>query len=242
MKVLVVIPARYASTRFPGKPLVKIAGNPMVQHVYERCAAAIGIDRVIVATEDQRVLGVCTAFGGHAELTAASHVSGTDRVAEVAARHPDFDAVLNVQGDEPAMEPQTVSAVANLLSDHSVSISTAITLFTEDEQVSSPNAVKVVVSATGDALYFSRSVIPYFRNESPAKTAYFRHLGIYGFRRETLLTVTRLPPSDLERAESLEQLRWLEAGYRIRCVLVSSRSSGVDTPEDLANLLKSTHL
>ena len=242
MRVLAVIPARYASTRFPGKALVSIAGKPMVQHVYERCAQASNVERVIVATEDERVVEACQAFSGEVELTSASHVSGTDRVAEVALRHPEFDVVLNVQGDEPAIEPETVSAVAGALSNADVQIASAMTLFLPQESPENPNAVKVVTDASGDALYFSRSLIPFYRDPAAQGKTYFRHLGIYGFRRDILLKVTQLPPSALERAESLEQLRWLEAGYRIRCARVQSRSFGVDTPQDLEALLKITRI
>ena len=234
---MAVIPARYASTRFPGKALAEIAGKPMVQHVYERCQAAANVDHVIIATEDDRIVQACTAFGADVEMTSTAHVSGTDRVAEVALRHPEFAAVLNVQGDEPAIEPHTVQAVAAALADPAVHISTAKTLFVTGESPDNPNAVKVVTDANGDALYFSRAAIPFYRNPS-AKLTHFRHLGIYGFQRDVLLKVTLLPPGALEQAESLEQLRWLEAGYRIHCVEVTSRSVGIDTPQDLARLLK----
>jgi 3-deoxy-manno-octulosonate cytidylyltransferase (CMP-KDO synthetase) len=239
MRVLAVIPARYASTRFPGKPLVEISGKPMVQHVYEHCRAASGVDHVVVATEDERVVRACRKFGGDVELTSASHFSGTDRVAEVAARHPEFDAILNVQGDEPAMESDTISAVAGALTDARVQISSAMTVFGSHENPGDPNAVKVAANVNGDALYFSRAAIPCYRDIHAPEQTYYRHLGIYGFRRSVLLAVTQLPPSPLERAESLEQLRWMEAGYGIRCVIVHSRASGIDTPQDLESMLKS---
>ena len=210
----------------------------MIQHVYEHCVAAQGIERVIVATEDQRIVKACHEFGGDVELTLSSHVSGTDRVAEVASRHSEYDAVLNVQGDEPAIEPETVSAVAAALADSTVQISSAMTIFLPHEAPENSNAVKVTIAANGDALYFSRSLIPYYRDPDAQDKKFFRHLGIYGFRREALLKVTQLPPSALERAESLEQLRWLEAGYRIRCALVKSHSFGIDTPQDLEILLE----
>jgi 3-deoxy-manno-octulosonate cytidylyltransferase (CMP-KDO synthetase) len=234
MKTLVVIPARYASTRFPGKPLAMLSGKPMIQHVYERCKQAAGIHRVIVATEDQRILDACAAFGAEAEMTSPDHASGTDRVAEVAARHTEFDFVLNVQGDEPAIEPETVAAVAHALLESVVHISSAKTEFTEGEDPKNPNAVKVVTAPNGDALYFSRSMIPFVRDpENAARVTYYRHLGIYGFQHSVLMKLTKLRPSTLEIAESLEQLRWLEAGYRLRCVLVRSKSIGVDTQQDL---------
>ncbi len=238
MRTLAVIPARYASSRFPGKPLADIAGKPMVRHVFERCASARNIESVIVATEDERILKACQSFGANVEMTSSSHVSGTDRVAEVALRHPEFDAVLNVQGDEPTIESETVAAVADALQDSAVQISTAMTLFLPHENPDDPNMVKAVTNPHGDALYFSRSPIPFYRDSGAASQEHYRHLGIYGFRRDVLLAVTKLPPSVLERAESLEQLRWLEAGYAIRCVTVRSRSTGIDTPQDLDLLLK----
>jgi 3-deoxy-manno-octulosonate cytidylyltransferase (CMP-KDO synthetase) len=234
VKVLVVIPARYASVRFPGKPLALIAGKPMVQRVWEQCSAAAGVQAVIVATEDERISAACQQFGGAVEITSAHHRSGTDRVAEVAARHPEFEIVLNVQGDEPAIEPATVGAVAGAFRDRAVEIASAVTPLTNEPELRSPHVVEAVLDQRGDALYFSRSPIPFDRGGDPGfAPGYWRHLGIYGFRRQTLLALTALPPSELERAESLEQLRWLQAGYRIRCVAVESASRGVDTPADL---------
>ena len=238
MRVLAVIPARYASTRFPGKPLAEIAGRPMIQHVFERCRGASAVDRVIVATEDDRIVRACQKFEAEAELTSLNHVSGTDRVAEVASRHPEFDAVLNVQGDEPGIESETIQAVAGLLSDPNVQIASAMTPFRTGESPQNSNAVKVVTDQRGNALLFSRAAIPFYRNASPDIQIFFRHLGIYGFRRDVLLEVTKLPSSRLELAESLEQLRWLEAGYRIRCVQVESHSVGIDTPKDLEQFQK----
>lgn len=233
MHVLAVIPARYASTRFPGKPLAEIAGKPMIQHVYERCKLAPGVEQVIVATEDERIVSACRRFGAQAEMTSPEHLSGTDRVAEIARRHLEFDCVLNVQGDEPGIEPEVIASVAALLASSDVKIASAMTRFVSGESAENPNAVKVVADSHGDALYFSRAPIPFYRIDGSGERTYFRHLGIYGFRCEVLLALTKLPPSRLERAESLEQLRWMEAGYRIRCAEVESRSSGIDTPEDL---------
>ncbi len=205
----------------------------MVRHVYERCKASPGVFRVIVATDDDRIVQACNSFEAEVELTSSSHGSGTDRVAEVAARHPEFEGVLNVQGDEPGIEPATIGAVAGLLSRPDVEIASAMTRFRQHESVGNPNAVKVVIDADNEALYFSRSPIPYHRDPASENPVYFRHLGIYGFRRNVLLKLTQLAPSHLERAESLEQLRWLEAGYRIRLAEVQSRSAGIDTPADL---------
>ena len=240
MRVLAVIPARYASTRLPGKPLVDIHGKPMVQHVYERCRDASGVDRVIVATDDRRIEDACRSRGLEVELTSTQHVSGTDRVAEVASRHTEFDCILNVQGDEPGIEPQTVSAVARLLADPEVKIASAMTRFHAHESAVNASSVKVVTDGRGDALYFSRAAIPFYRGSDEMGKTYFRHLGIYGFKRDILSQLTNLLPSRLERAESLEQLRWLESGYRIRLVEVESASVGIDTPDDLAAFMKSS--
>jgi 3-deoxy-manno-octulosonate cytidylyltransferase (CMP-KDO synthetase) len=234
---LAVIPARFASTRFPGKPLALIGGKPMVQHVWERCRAAENVDRVIIATEDARIVEACKAFGGECELTSPDHASGTDRVAEVALRHPEFSAVLNVQGDEPGIAVETVNAVAGALRDESVAISTAVALLEGAADLHNPNVVKAVKTLSGSALYFSRSAIPFHRDgKAETLPVYYRHLGIYGFQRDILLRVTKLPVSALERAESLEQLRWLQSGFSIQCVDVPHFSTGVDTPEDLQSV------
>jgi 3-deoxy-manno-octulosonate cytidylyltransferase (CMP-KDO synthetase) len=236
VKSLAVIPARYASTRFPGKPLAILSGKPMIQHVWERCRAADGVDRVIVATEDERIVNACHAFGAECEMTSAEHHSGTDRVAEVAQRYPEYEIVLNVQGDEPAMASSTIAAVVSVLRKDQCVIATPVTIARPDD-LPNPNVVKVVVALTGDALYFSRAAIPFHRDGLPStRPEYVRHIGLYGFRREALLKVTQLPVLPLEVAESLEQLRWLQAGWKIRCVAVSSLSIGVDTPEDLKSL------
>lgn len=208
----------------------------MIQHVWERCSRAQSVDRVIVATEDQRIVDGCRAFGAECELTAATHASGTDRVAEIASRYPDFECVVNVQGDEPGIDPETVGVVAAALRDETCQISTAISRLDNEPDLLSPNVVKVVTAASGQALYFSRSPIPFQRDRSAEAPAYFRHMGIYGFRRPVLFDVTRLPMSPLERAESLEQLRWMQAGYRLQCVEVRNFSIGVDTPDDLKSV------
>lgn len=239
MKSLAVIPARFASTRFPGKPLALLAGKPVVQHVWERCCSASGVDQVIVATEDERICRACHAFGAQCEMTSADHRSGTDRVAEVAGRHPEYEIVLNVQGDEPAIAEQTIAAVVAALREGGCTIATPVAPAPLDDAVN-PNVVKVVLSLAGDALYFSRAPIPFHRDRlHSAQPEYLRHIGLYGFRRETLLRAAQLPPSPLETAESLEQLRWLQAGWTIRCVTVATFSAGVDTPEDLKALEKS---
>lgn len=239
MSVLAVIPARFASTRFPGKPLALLSGKPMVQHVWEHCRQAPGVAEVIVATEDERIEAACRAFGARCELTSADHVSGTDRVWEVASRHTEFTAVLNVQGDEPAMDPATIGAVAAALADPAIDIATAVSPSDDYDALENPNVVKAVLTLSGRALYFSRARIPFLRDAAAPRPTCYRHLGIYGFQRAALERVTRLAVSPLERAESLEQLRWLQAGLALHCVPVSAFSMGVDTPRDLESLAHS---
>lgn len=235
-RVLAVIPARFGATRFPGKPLVELWGKPMVRHVWERCTQASTVDHVIIATDDERIASVCKGFGAEAVLTDPGLPSGTDRVAKAALAHPTFDVVLNVQGDEPAMEPEVISAVASLMRTNNVQIGTAVVPQAPDLEFVRPHVVKAVVAQDGRALYFSRSVVPFLRNQPDIGTIHFRHLGIYGFQRDVLHQLVALPPSPLEKVESLEQLRWLEAGFPIHTVSVQSHSVGIDTPEDLAKL------
>jgi len=240
LRALAIIPARYASIRFPGKPLALIGGKPLVQHVWERCRQADAIERVIVATEDARIFDACAAFGAEAELTSPDHVSGTDRVAEIALRHGEFDVVLNVQGDEPAISPDTVSAVARAFRESEREIVTAISPLEDASERENPNVVKAVIARSGRALYFSRAAIPFLRGDVMAR--FHRHQGIYGFRADILQRATTLPVSELERAESLEQLRWLENGLSIHCVVVPAIFVGVDVPSDIPiveTLLKS---
>jgi 3-deoxy-manno-octulosonate cytidylyltransferase (CMP-KDO synthetase) len=232
LKTLAVIPARYGSTRFPGKPLALLMGKPTVQHVWEKCCAS-GVDAVIVATEDERIASACRSFGANAELTRADHASGTDRVAEVGSRHPEFDIILNVQGDEPGIAPEVIRAVAKAVAEKSCDIATAVAPLENASDLENPNVVKVVTALDGRALYFSRSPIPFQRDRATSPPSYLRHLGIYGFRSEALQRVAQLSPSPLERAESLEQLRWLQSGLSIYCAPVSTFSVGIDTPEDL---------
>jgi 3-deoxy-manno-octulosonate cytidylyltransferase (CMP-KDO synthetase) len=241
MKVLGIIPARYASTRFPGKPLALIAGRPLLQHVVERCLRASSLAEVIVATDDTRILQVAQNFC-RVEMTAPDHPSGTDRVAEVAARCQ-CDAVVNIQGDEPLIDPALVDAVAGALA--SEEMSTAAAPLTDPEEYENPNVVKVVVNAAGCALYFSRRTVPYLReaasrsvSEQLAAFPFLKHLGIYGYRRELLLRLVRWPVSALEEAERLEQLRALDNGVRISVVRARSGGIGVDRPEDVARAEK----
>ena len=239
MKILGLIPARFASTRFPGKPLHPIAGKPLIQHVVERCRLAKSLSDVIVATDDARIAEVARKFC-RVELTREDHPSGSDRIAEVAARCA-CDAVVNIQGDEPLMDPAVIDAVAAALTDGEMS--TAATPVRLIEELDNPNVVKVVVNAVGRALYFSRRTIPFLRDaanrsgaEQLAAFPFLKHLGIYGYRRETLLRLVRFPVSPLEAAEKLEQLRALENGIAITVVQVNYDSVGVDVPADVARV------
>jgi 3-deoxy-manno-octulosonate cytidylyltransferase (CMP-KDO synthetase) len=232
---IAIIPARYHSTRLPGKALADIAGSPMIEHVYRRAAAARSIASVIVATDDRRIADVVSAFGGDARMTSAAHQSGTDRLAEVAASLS-CDLVVNVQGDEPLIEPEMIDeAVRPFAADPGLEMSTLRKRIDEDDDRHNPNVTKVVVDDDEFAMYFSRAPIPYTREGCPAAPAW-RHVGLYVYRRETLLRLARMPSSPLERAEALEQLRALAHGIRIKCVETACESIGVDTPDDLARV------
>jgi 3-deoxy-manno-octulosonate cytidylyltransferase (CMP-KDO synthetase) len=232
-KIAVVIPARYAATRFPGKPLFPLAGKPMIQHVWERSARAKGVERVIVATEDSRIADACRKFGAECVMTSDECRSGTDRVAEVAKKKlRGFTHVINVQGDEPLVAPGTITKLAKAMaSSRDIEMITSASVFEPGDDVQNPNAVKVVTDLRGDALYFSRSCIPYVRNETKG-LRFFRHQGIYGYSMELLFRFVKWKPTLLEMAESLEQLRALENGVKIRVVEVKHLSVGVDTPAD----------
>lgn len=227
-----MIPARYESTRLPGKPLALIDGKPMIQHVYERTRAVDLVDRVLVATDDMRIATAVHSFGGEAVMTSPSHQSGTDRVAE-AARGLDADIVVNVQGDLPFLQSAMVhDAVALMRAETALPMATIKTPIRDDEEMANPNVVKVVTDREGYALYFSRSPLPYWRGEADGILGY-RHIGLYAYRREFLLRFARLDPTPLERAEKLEQLRALEHGFRIRVAETSGEGIEVDTPQDL---------
>jgi 3-deoxy-manno-octulosonate cytidylyltransferase (CMP-KDO synthetase) len=236
VKIIGIIPARFASTRFPGKPLALIAGKPLIQHVVEQCQKAKSLSEVIVATDDTRIWEVAQNFC-RVEMTRPEHPSGSDRIAEVAERC-DGDAILNIQGDEPLIDPLVIDAVANALAHNEMS--TAATPVRNPAEYDNPNVVKVVVNTAGRALYFSRRTIPYLREaasrpvpEQLAAFPFLKHLGIYGYRRQTLLKLVKFPVSPLERAEKLEQLRALENGFQIAVVRVSHDSIGVDVPADV---------
>jgi 3-deoxy-manno-octulosonate cytidylyltransferase (CMP-KDO synthetase) len=232
-RVVGLIPARYASKRFPGKALVELLGKPLIQHVVERCRQAERLAEVIVATDDERIAAAVRGFGGAVRMTAAHHPSGTDRIAEV-ARELDCDLVVNIQGDEPLIRPSEIdAAVTPLLEDPAILMGTLACPLSLDQATDS-NAVKVVVGVDGFALYFSRSPIPYLRDRhAGGESPYLLHVGLYVYRREVLLRLAGLTPTPLEELERLEQLRALEHGIRIRVVRTSQRSLGVDTPADL---------
>jgi 3-deoxy-manno-octulosonate cytidylyltransferase (CMP-KDO synthetase) len=234
INVLAVIPARYGSTRLPGKPLAMISGRPMIQHVVERVRKAQTVSRVVVATDDQRIVDAVKTFGGEAILTRADHATGTDRVAEVAVHIP-AAIYINVQGDEPLVDPGIVDAVvAAMLEDDSIEIGTPCSAITRQADIMDPNVTKVVRDFEGNGLYFSHAPIPWVRDTGDTVTArHWKHIGIYAFRRDVLLEIPTLPPGDLERVEKLEQLRWLENGYRIRVVETEYDAISVDVPADI---------
>ena len=231
MKVLCVIPARYASTRLPGKPLKDIAGKPMVVRVYERASQAGLVNETLVATDDERIKAAVEAAGGKAMLTRADHATGTDRLAEVAEAYPDVDLIVNVQGDEPLIDPGLIDDLAGLFEgEPELAMATVKTEIEDEAEQKNPNNVKVVCDKAGYALYFSRSLMPYLRKGG---CPVYKHIGIYAYRRDFLLHYAKMEPTPLEQAESLEQLRALENGYRIKVVETKAKFVGVDTVEDL---------
>ena len=238
-KVIVVIPSRYASTRLPGKPLVPLAGKPMVQHVYERAKQAQTVHRVMVATDDQRIMDAVKGFGGEARMTRADHRTGTERVAEVAVHEPG-DVFVNIQGDEPLIDPMAIdTAVGALLEEPQAQIATVATPIRHAGDIMDPNVVKTVLDFDGNALYFSRAPIPWIRDtQQKLHVKYWKHLGLYVFQREALLEYSTLPQGELERIEQLEQLRWLENGWKIRVAEVAHDAVSVDVAEDVARVEK----
>lgn len=241
MRILGIIPARYASTRFPGKPLADIGGKSMIQRVYEQCKKCTALSQVVVATDDERIAAHVKEFG-EVVLTAAEHPSGTDRCREALAKSGDsFDYVINIQGDEPFIDPSQIDLLAGLL-DGKTELATLAKVIKEERQIQDPNVVKVVTDKYGTALYFSRNPIPYQRSaggqEWHGLYAYKKHIGIYAYRTDILEQITKLPVSTLEQSESLEQLRWLENGYRIQVGITDLETAGIDTPEDLERAIR----
>lgn len=245
-KIIGIIPARFASTRFPGKPLVDIAGKTMIQRVYEQASKAESLSTVVVATDDERIAEAVNRFGGKFVLTSDSHQSGTDRCAEVVNELPGFDVVINIQGDEPFIEPAQIDLLASCFTEEKVQLATLIKSITNSEDIYNTNSPKVVIDVNGRAIYFSRSPIPFIRNGAPddwaAKHPFYKHIGIYGYRTAVLKEITKLPPSSLEIAESLEQLRWIENGYYIQTKITDLETIAIDTPEDLEKLNKQIKL
>ena len=236
MKFMAIIPARYASTRFPGKPLAVLGGKTVIQRVYEQVSSLL--DEVYVATDDERIFQAVEAFGGRAVMTRSDHKSGTDRIEEAAEKiGSQADVIINVQGDEPFIQPSQIKTLMQLFDAPETQIGTLGKRFENIEGVENPNSPKIVTDNRGFALYFSRSPIPFVRgkerSEWLANYPFLKHLGIYAYRREVLREVTQLPQGNIEKAESLEQLRWLENGYRIRVGLTDVETVGIDTPEDL---------
>ena len=231
MKILCVIPARYASTRLPGKPLADIVGKPMIQHVYERSAQATIPQQVVVATDDEKVFQAVQQFGGKVVMTSSEHQTGTDRLAEVASKYAEVDVIINVQGDEPLIDPKVIDELAQeFLNDTALQMASVMSIMdTEDYQ--NPNAVKVVTDLNNNALYFSRSLLPYPRVAGKANV--YKHIGIYAYKKDFLLKFAKLEPTPLEQSESLEQLRALENGYKIKMIKTKAKFIGVDSIEDL---------
>lgn len=241
MRVLAVIPARFASTRFPGKPLALLQGKPIIQWVWERVSEIVGSHDTVVATDDSRILSAVANFGGKAIMTSTEHRSGTDRCGEVLqkmeneGRH--YDIVINIQGDEPFVQSDQITTLIHRFNDSQVEIATLRTPIRNSKELHSPNNVKVVSDTKGRALYFSRHALPYFRGKEPQEwssyNTYYKHVGIYAFRSTILQQVVKLPFGSLEQCESLEQLRWLEQGYTIHLCDTNMENIGIDTPEDL---------
>ncbi len=231
-KTAIIIPARYGSSRLEGKPLLKVCEKPVIQWVYEKAQQAKLADMIIVATDDERIFNAVKAFGGEVEMTSVNHKCGSDRIREVAERHPEIAYIVNLQGDEPLIKPESIDAVArNVQEDDKADISTLIRVLTDEEEINNPNLVKCVVDNNGYALYFSRSKIPYERNKNVA--TFYGHLGIYGYKRDALMKMTSLPQTPLEKTESLEQLRAIESGMKIKTSVVDFVPVGIDTAEDL---------
>ena len=244
MKFIGIIPARYSSSRFPGKPLADMAGKPMIQRVYEQVKLAL--DEVWVATDDTRILEAVEAFGGNAVMTSASHKSGTDRCKEAYQKiNKDFDVIINIQGDEPLIQPEQINAIKDCFDTPNIELATLVKPFKKEdgfEALFNNNSPKVVINNNNEAIYFSRSIIPYIRDvhhtEWLDKHTFYKHIGMYAYRVDILNKITELPQSSLELAESLEQLRWIENGYKIKVGYTNVETIGIDTPDDMEKALK----
>ena len=238
--ILGIIPARYASTRFPGKPLVDIAGKSMIRRVYEQAKKCSKLAEVIVATDDERIFNHVKDFGGEVVMTSGGHPSGTDRCAEVAAKNPDYEVIINIQGDEPYIDPGQIGKVAGCFDVPGTQLATLIKQIHSTDELYNLATPKVIINKNWEAIYFSRSPIPHARGQKPQHwlyhNTYFKHIGIYGYKSDVLQQITKLPVSSLEKAESLEQLRWIENGYRIKVAETDLETFAVDIPEDLERL------
>lgn len=229
----IIIPARYGSSRLEGKPLLKACGKPIIQWVWEKGSRGKCIDRVIIATDDERIYDACKSFGAEVEMTSTNHKSGSDRIAEVASRHPEIAYIINVQGDEPLIEPDNIELVRKgVVEDDSADISTLVREITDEDEVNNPNLVKCVFDLNGYAMYFSRSKIPFERGVNKGDWKFYGHLGIYGYKKEALFKMTKSAQTPCEMAESLEQLRALQNGMKIRVAVVNNVPVGIDTLED----------
>lgn len=241
MSVLGIIPARYASTRFPGKPLIDIQGKSMIQRVYEQALKAGSLNKVVVATDDERIAEAVHNFGGEFIMTGSSHQSGTDRCAEVSKLLPDFDIVINIQGDEPFINPKQIDLLVSCFNEPDVQLATLIKEIHTEEELFNNNIPKVVTNSKQEAIYFSRHTIPYIRNAEKEHWLkahqFYKHIGIYGYTTPVLHQITKLKPSALEIAESLEQLRWIENGYTIQTRITDLETIAIDTPEDLNKIV-----
>ncbi|MDA9554894.1 3-deoxy-manno-octulosonate cytidylyltransferase [Pelobium sp.] len=241
MKILGVIPARYASTRFQGKPLIDLAGKSMIQRVYEQCLKASSLIDLVVATDDQRIADAVKAFNGKVVMTADHHQSGTDRCAEVISKMPDFHAVINIQGDEPLINPEQIDLLATCFNDKNTVLATLVKQIKSNEELFNFNTPKVILNKKSEAIYFSRQVIPHLRNVSEAdylnQQNFYKHIGIYGYETKTLKDISQLPIGMLEKAEMLEQLRWIENGYAIKVAVTQHESLAIDSPEDVEKVL-----
>lgn len=242
MNILGIIPARYASTRFPGKPLVEISGKSMIQRVYEQALKSTFLSEVVVATDDEQILLHVNSFGGRAILTSPDHQSGTDRCAEVINKLPGFDYAVNIQGDEPFIHPGQIDLLCSCFDNKATGLATLVKQIDSDDDLINPNIPKVVLNTNSEAIYFSRTVIPHLRGKPITEwllnQIYYKHIGIYGYRIDILNLITKLPVSNLEKAEALEQLRWIENGYHIKVAITDKETFAVDTPDDLEKILK----
>jgi len=242
VRILGLIPARYASTRFPGKPLIDIHGKSMIQRVYEQASKSATLSDVAVATDDERIRAHVEGFGGKVIMTANTHQSGTDRCAEAARHLPGFDVVINIQGDEPYIDSRQIDLLGQCFSDPQTELATLVKIINSSEELHNVNSPKVILNMQSEALYFSRTPIPYLRDKSSdswiSEHTFYKHIGVYGYKADILQAITKLPVSLLEKAESLEQLRWLENGYKIKVAVTDIETRAIDTPEDLKTVLK----